>query len=91
MLATRHRADLCVRVPRGAAGDVEGGVRDVLESVDSVGRIESCDLRGVEPDALDLYVEARVTVAFEEAVEAPAERLRDGFGVVEVAVGAAVD
>jgi hypothetical protein len=34
MLAQTCRLRLTVRVPRGAAGDVAGGVRDVLEDVD---------------------------------------------------------
>lgn len=85
MLANGLRVELTVRVPRGAAGGVEGGVRDVLAGVEGVERVEVRDLAGVRPDALDLYVDATVAVDFEDGVEAPAERLRDGFGVVDVA------
>jgi hypothetical protein len=86
MQARIHQARLSVRVPRGAAGDVEGGVRDVLSGVDGVAHVEVRDLEGVRPDALDLYVEARVTVGFDDDVAAPAARLRDGFGVLEAAI-----
>ena len=86
MQAQICNARLSVRVPRGAAGDVEGGVRDVVSGVDGVASVEVRDLEGVRPDALDLYVEARVTVGFDEEVAAPATRLRDGFGVLEVAI-----
>lgn len=86
MLAETCRAKLSVRVPRGATGDVEGGVRDVVSSVDGVARVDVHDLEGVRPDALDLYVEARATVAFDEAVTDPATRLGDGFGVLQVDV-----
>ena len=79
-------ARLSVRVPRGAAGDVEGGVRDVVAGVDGVEHVEVRDLEGVRPDALDLYVEARVTVDFADEVAAPGARLADGFGVLEAAV-----
>jgi len=75
-----------VRVPRGAAGDVEGGVRSVVESVDGVATAEVRDLEGVRPDALDLRVDARVTVAFAEETDAPEARLEAGFGVLAVAV-----
>ncbi|MFQ3320848.1 MAG: hypothetical protein ACI8UR_000199 [Natronomonas sp.] len=85
MLAQTCRATLTVRVPRGAVGDVEGGVRDVLDGVEGVDNVEVHNLEGVRPDALDLYVDASVTVAFETGIAAPDERLRDGFGVVAVA------
>ena len=86
MQAQRYQARLSVRVTRGAAGDVEGGVRDVVAGVGGVEHVEVRDLEGVRPDALDLYVDARVTVDFGEAVAAPESRLADGFGVLEVEV-----
>lgn len=86
MQAQRCQARLSVRVPRGAAGDVEGGVRDVVGDVAGVEHVEVRDLEGVRPDALDLYVDARVTVGFEDGVAAPESRLADGFGVLEVEV-----
>lgn len=82
MLKQTHRATLSVRVPRGAAGDVEGGVRDVVGDVDGVERVDVHDLAGVRPDALDLYVDAAVTVCFTDDVADPAARLQDGFGVL---------
>lgn len=86
MQAQILQARLSVRVPRGAAGDVEGGVRDVVDAVDGVASVEVRDLEGVRPDALDLYVDARVTVGFDEEVAAPEARLADGFGVLEATV-----
>jgi hypothetical protein len=86
MLAATYRARLSVRVPRGAAGDVVGGVRDLLADVDGVERVDVHDLEGVRPDALDLYVDARATVGFAEAPDAPEAQLRDGFGVLDVTV-----
>lgn len=84
MLAESHRVRVSVRVPRGATGDVEGGVSDVLRKVESVASVEVHELAGVRPDALDLYVDAHATVDFEAAVDEPREELRDGFGVVDV-------
>ncbi|QLD84988.1 hypothetical protein HWV23_04390 [Natronomonas halophila] len=86
MLAQTYRARLSVRVPRGAAGDVEGGVRDLLADVDGVEHVDVEDLEGVRPDALDLYVDARATVGFADATDAPEARLQDGFGVLEATV-----
>jgi len=86
MLERTGRATLTVRVPRGAAGDVAGGVRDVVDDVAGVERVEVLDLAGVRPDALDLHVDARVAVDFDEEVADPGSRLRNGFGVLEVAV-----
>jgi hypothetical protein len=87
MLAQTCRVRLSVRVPRGSAGDVEGGVRDLLDGVDGVVSVEVESLEGVRPDALDLYVDAVVTVGFSEAVAAPEAHLRDGFGVLAVEEG----
>lgn len=86
MLAHDHRVELSVRVPRGAAGDIEGGVREVVEKVDGVARVENVELCGVRPDALDLYVDALATVAIDADVEAPEAHLADGFGVIEATV-----
>jgi hypothetical protein len=86
MLAHTHRVELSVRVPRGAAGDVEGGVRDVLENVDGVSRAENIDLCGVRPEALALYVDATATVVVGADIEAVEARLGEGFGVLEVSI-----
>ncbi len=86
MLDPVHRLTVSVRVPRGAAGDVAGGVRDVVGDVAGVQEVEVHDLERVRPDALDLYVDARVAVAFGADVDDPAARLRAGFGVLEAAV-----
>lgn len=86
MQAQIYQVRLSVRVPRGATGDVEGGVRDVVDRVDGVAHVEVRDLEGVRPDALDLYVDARVTVGFDDEVASPGARLADGFGVLEATV-----
>ena len=86
MLDPIHRLTVSVRVPRGAAGDVAGGVRGVVGDVAGVDDIEVRDLESVRPDALDLYVDARVTVDFGDDVDDPAAQLRGGFGVLEAAV-----
>ena len=80
MLTQTHRVTLSVRVPRGAAG----GVERVVGDVDGVEHVEVHDLVGVRPDALDLYVDAAITVGFDADVADPGERLRDGFGVLAV-------
>ena len=84
MLTQTHRVTLSVRVPRGAAGDVDGGVETVVGDVDGVEHVEVHDLAGVRPNALDLHVDAAVTVGFDADVADPGERLRDGFGVLAV-------
>ncbi|PSQ44329.1 hypothetical protein BRD14_01280 [Halobacteriales archaeon SW_5_68_122] len=84
MLTQTHRVTLSVRVPRGAAGDVDGGVESVVGDVDGVEYVEVHDLAGVRPNALDLHVDAAVTVELDADVADPGERLRDGFGVLAV-------
>ena len=84
MLTQTHRVTLSVRVPRGAAGDVDGGVESVVGNVDGVEHVEVHDLAGVRPNALDLHVDATVTVELDAGVADPGERLRDGFGVLAV-------
>ena len=86
MLDPVHRLTVSVRVPRGAAGDVAGGVRGVVGDVADVDDVEVHDLESVRPDALDLYVDARVAVAFADDVDDPVARLRGGFGVLKAAV-----
>ena len=84
MLAQSRRVCLSVRVPRGAAGDVEGGVRAVVENVRGVEHAEIHELNGVRPDALDLYVDAHATVTFDREVANPESALDGGFGVLSV-------
>lgn len=85
--AVTAAVELRLRVPRGAMGDVERGVEDVLAGVDGVDRVEVDDLRGVHPGSLDLYVDARVALALPEGPADPdrlADHLADGFGVERV-------
>lgn len=86
MLAQNYRFRVSVRVPRGAAGDVAGGLCEVVEKVDDVAAAEVDELQGVHPDALDLYVDATVDVAFDSCVAVPTECLEDGFGVLDAVV-----
>lgn len=71
-------------VPRGAAGDLAGGARDVLEDVRVVERVESLAVEGFRPTATDIRVELRAEIAL--AGDADASDLEDGFGVVEATV-----
>lgn len=71
-------------VPRGAAGDLAGGARDVLEDVRVVERVESLAVEGFRPTATDIRVELRAEIAL--AGDADASDLVDGFGVVEATV-----
>lgn len=83
-------ADLSIRVPRSAPGDLDDGIRAVIEAVDSVTSVRSVRATSVTPNLNDLFVEvtAEVTVAFDEPVddEAAAVRsaLRAGFGIDRV-------
>lgn len=83
-------ADLSIRVPRSAPGDLEDGIRAVIEAVDSVTRVRSVRATAVTPNLNDLFVEVsvEVTVVFDEPVEdeAAAVRsvLRAGFGIDRV-------
>ncbi|MFC6836811.1 hypothetical protein [Halomarina ordinaria] len=73
-------------VPRGAAGDLAGGARRVLEAVSTVDRVETLEVTGFRPTATDVRVEVRATVAL--AAGTDAADLEAGFGVVEAAVDA---
>ena len=80
-------ADLTVRVPRSAPGDVFEGTRRVVEAVDGVLGVEAVWVTSITPNLNDLFVEARVaaTLALEGPVgderEAARSVLLDGFGV----------
>lgn len=82
-------AAVTLRVPRGAAGDMEAGVRDVLEDIDGVGAADVGDVTNVRPSAADLYVDARARL---ELADVPEEYedvrafLLDGFGIEAVEV-----
>jgi hypothetical protein len=86
--AVQAAIELRLRVPRGAIGDMEQGIRDVLERIDGVQFAEVANLRGVRPSAADLYVDAVVelALAFEDADDPDrvAAVVLDGFGVERV-------
>ncbi len=73
-------------VPRGAAGDLAGGARAVLEDAQAVDRIETLDVTGFRPTATDIRVDldARVVLAPEADVAA----IGDAFGVLDAEVDA---
>jgi hypothetical protein len=83
-------AALELRVPRGEAGDLDQGTREVLRKIDGVREVEVERIDGMRPDAFDLYVDvaARLRLDVESDADTDpddlAARLRDGFGVVEV-------
>lgn len=82
-------ADLELRVPRGRAGDLDHGTREVLGKIDGVREVEVERIDGMRPDAFDLYVDvvARLRLDVEPDADDPDEiaaRLRDGFGVIAV-------
>ncbi len=68
-------------VPRGAAGDLAGGARTVLEDVQAVDRIETLDVTGFRPTATDIRVDLDARVYL--APDADAEAIAEGFGVLE--------
>jgi hypothetical protein len=73
-------------VPRGAAGDLRAGTREVLDGVDAVASVESVDIGAVRPTAtdirLDLVAELRLRIGEGPAAAA----LADGFGVLSAEV-----
>ena len=80
------RVAVTLWVPRGAAGDLAGGARGVLEDVQHVDRVEELEVTGFRPTATDIRVDldARVTLA----PDADAAAIADGFGVLDVEVTA---
>lgn len=81
---TTVEAAVTLRVPRGAAGDMERGVRCVLEDIDGVAAVDVGELTGMRPSAADLYVDARVRFDLEREPDDVRGFLRDGFGVEAV-------
>jgi hypothetical protein len=77
----RVEAEIELRVPRGAMGDLEQGVDDVLSKVDAVGRVESREVRNVRPTSFDIHV--TVVAALEVRAERGdvREALLEGFGI----------
>ncbi|WP_254546285.1 hypothetical protein [Halomarina pelagica] len=73
-------------VPRGAAGDLAGGARSVLEGVAAIERVDSLDVRGFRPTATDIRVDLLAEVAL--VADAEAADLEAGFGVIEATVEA---
>ncbi|MFB6074424.1 MAG: hypothetical protein ABEJ89_05385 [Haloarculaceae archaeon] len=83
-------AAVSLRVPRGEAGDLESGVAEVLESVESVETVAVDQVTGVRPTWTDLRVDVdarftvRVPADHDDRVATVRELLADGFGVTEV-------
>ena len=73
-------------VPRGAAGDLAGGARAVLEDVQAVADVETLDVTGFRPTATDIRVDLDARVVL--APDADAAAVAEGFGVLEAEVEA---
>lgn len=80
-------ADLSIRVPRSAPGDILDGTRHVLEAIDGVAHVGEVKITAVTPNLNDLFVEVTtdLTVALDEPVDDEFESVRavllDGFGI----------
>lgn len=85
-------ADLSIRVPRSAPGDLLDGTRHVIEAIDGVARVGEVHITAVTPNLNDLFVEVTVdlTVTLDEPVEDEVEPVRtvllDGFGIDAVEI-----
>ncbi|WP_254536934.1 hypothetical protein [Halomarina litorea] len=73
-----------VWVPRGAAGDLAGGARDVLDGVESVAAVDRLEVVGFRPTATDIRVDLEAEVAL--AAGADESTLESGFGVIEASI-----
>lgn len=79
-------AEVTLWVPRGAAGDLEAGARDVLAKVDAVESIDEMDVTGFRPTANDIRVDLRTRLSVTAPRSAVADALEDGFGVLDATV-----
>lgn len=75
------RAEVELRVPRGAMGDLEQGVHDVLSEVDAVGHVERAEVRDVRPTSFDIHVTVAAALEVRAERKAVREALLDGFGI----------
>jgi hypothetical protein len=79
--------ELRLRVPRGAVGDLVGGVEDVLGTVEGVRDVDVREVTDMRPAPADIYVDARVTLAVAletDDCDAVRAHVGDGFGVERV-------
>ena len=72
--------------PRGAAGDLEAGARDVLAKVDAVESIDEMDVTGFRPTANDIRVDLSTRLRVTAPRSAVADALEDGFAILDVTV-----
>ncbi len=83
-------ADVSLRVPRGEAGNLESGVRDVLANADGVTDATVDGVTSVRPTWTDVRVDADVRLAVavdadeSDRSAAVSARLADGFGITGV-------
>lgn len=85
-------AELRLRVPRSAPGDLHEGTGGVVAAVDGVVAVEAVEISSITPNLNDLFVDATVTATVRldgtdgARSEAVRSVLRDGFGVARVDV-----
>lgn len=85
-------ADLSIRVPRSAPGDLRDGTRHVIDAIEGVARVGEVHITAVTPNLNDLFVEvtADMTVTFDEPVDDEVGTVRavllGGFGIDAVEV-----
>jgi hypothetical protein len=85
---TEVSATVSLWVSRGEAGDLQDGVRGVLDGVDGVEDVVVHEVTDVRPTWTDIRVTAdvdlRMTAESTADEEALCEQLREGFGVTGV-------
>ncbi len=86
-IAVSITADLSIRVPRSAPGDIVDGTRSVIEAVDGVTRVAAVDVTSMTPNLNDLFVEVTVDAAIvvdgpvDDEADAARSVLLAGFGI----------
>jgi hypothetical protein len=85
MLVVTVSTEITLWVPRGAAGDLAAGAREVLASADPVDSIDQLDVVGFRPTATDIRVDLTAVVhvyAADPDVDRVEAALADGFGII---------
>lgn len=77
-------------VPRGAAGDLRAGTREVLDGVDAVRAVEAFEIEAVRPTATDIRLDLAAELRLPTGADVEAA-LTDGFGVLSATALAVED